>query len=152
MIDGGISQLNAAVKALDEAGSAACCLSISKSRSLRPQKHESEVSIEEIHEPGRKNPLKFRKNDPVILFLQKMRDEANRFAITYSRNLSLKKRHVSPLLEIPGMGEKRAKALLTAMPDLYSNKEISAVMIHEKAKLPLDLAQKVYDFVMESKL
>ncbi|MDR2869002.1 MAG: excinuclease ABC subunit UvrC [Deferribacteraceae bacterium] len=151
LIDGGISQLNAAVKALAAGGSSAACLSISKSRSLRPQKHDSEESIEEIHAPGRKNPLKFRKNDPVLLFLQKMRDEAHRFAITYSRNLSLKKRHVSPLLEIAGMGEKRAKALLTAIPDLYTNESISAEQIHEKAKLPMELAEKVLEFVKASK-
>jgi excinuclease ABC subunit C len=152
LIDGGISQLNAAVKVLQDAGSQAACLSISKSRSLRPHAHETEESIEEIHEYGRKNPLKFRKNDPVLLFLQKMRDEAHRFAITYSRKLSLQKRHVSPLLDIAGMGEKRAKALLTALPDLYTNESITAELIHEKAKLPLELAQKVLEFVNSKRL
>jgi excinuclease ABC subunit C len=151
LIDGGISQLNAAVGELRRANSQAACLSISKSRSMRPTKHETAESIEEIHEFGRKNPLKFRKNDPVLLFLQKMRDEAHRFAITYSRNLSLKKRNVSPLLAIPGMGTKRAKALLTAIPDLYTNENLSPEMIHIEAKIPIELAEKVMEFVAQTK-
>jgi excinuclease ABC subunit C len=149
LIDGGISQLNAAVAVLKEVGSESACLSISKSRSLRPRKHESSVSIEEIHSPGRKNPHKFRKNDAVLLYLQRMRDEAHRFAITYSRSLALKKRHVSPLLEIPGMGIKRAKALLTAMPDLYSRVDLTAEMIIAEAHLPAELARRVAEFVKE---
>jgi excinuclease ABC subunit C len=152
LIDGGISQLNAAVSELNRANSHAACLSISKSRSLRPTKHETAESIEEIHEHGRKNPLKFRKNDPVLLFLQKMRDEAHRFAITYSRNLSLKKRNVSPLLAVSGMGTKRAKVLLTAIPDLYTREDLSPEMIHIEAKLPLDLAERVVEFVQQMKL
>lgn len=150
LIDGGVSQLNATVKVLNEAGSSAACLSISKSRSQRPQQHDSPVSIEEIHEPGRKNPLKFRKNDPVLLFLQKMRDEAHRFAISYSRSLSLKKRHVSPLLDIEGIGAKRAKAILTSMPDLYTREGLTAEMIREEAKIPADLASKVLVFVKDN--
>ena len=147
LIDGGISQLNAAVAVLKASGSEAACLSISKSRSLRGVKHESPVSIEEIHSPGRKNPHKFKKNDPVLLFLQRMRDEAHRFAITYSRSLALKKRHVSPLLEIEGMGVKRAKALLTELPDLYVRLDLSEDLIVEKTKLPRALAAKVVAFI-----
>ena len=147
LIDGGISQLNAAVAVLKASGSEAACLSISKSRSLRGVKHESPVSIEEIHSPGRKNPHKFKKNDPVLLFLQRMRDEAHRFAITYSRSLALKKRHVSPLLEIEGMGVKRVKALLTELPNLYVRLDLSEDLIVEKTKLPRALAAKVVAFI-----
>ncbi|MDR0454798.1 MAG: excinuclease ABC subunit UvrC [Deferribacteraceae bacterium] len=147
IIDGGVSQLNAAVSALRSAGSDSACLSISKSRSLRNIKHETPESIEEIHEYGRKNPLKFRKNDPALLFMQKMRDEAHRFAIKYSRALSLKKRHISPLLTIKGVGEKRAKAILQAMPDLYSRNELTPEMIRAETKVPMDLAEKIAAFV-----
>ncbi len=143
LIDGGISQLNAAYAVLKAAGSGSVCLSISKSRGLRYMKNDTSESIEEIHAPGRKNPLKFKKNDPVLLFLQKMRDEAHRFAITYSRSLALKQRKVSPLLEIPGMGTKRAKQLLTAMPDLYSREDITADDISKEGKIPKDIAEKI---------
>ncbi len=151
LIDGGISQLNAAVAVLKAAGADSACLSISKSRSLRPVKHETSESIEEIHEHGRKNPLKFRKNDPVLLFLQKMRDEAHRFAITYSRSLSLKKRHISPLLAVQGIGEKRARAILRAMPDLYSRGNLTPEMVRSEAKIPAELAEKVTAFVKSMK-
>lgn len=147
LIDGGVSQLNAAYAVLKEAGSSSCCLSISKSRSMRPNKFDSDISIEEIHAPGRKNPLKFKKNDSVMLFFQKMRDEAHRFAITYSRSLSLKKRKVSPLLEIPGMGAKRAKAVLMAIPDLYYRANLTAEYIKETAKIPLEQAEGIIKFL-----
>ncbi len=147
LIDGGVSQLNASVAVLKEYKSASACLSISKSRSLRHEKHDTPESIEEIHKFGRKNPLKFKRNDPVLLFLQKMRDEAHRFAITYSRGLSLKKRRVSPLLEIPGMGVKRAKAILMAIPDLYARENLTAEFIQKSAKIPLELAENVVKFI-----
>jgi excinuclease ABC subunit C len=144
LIDGGISQLNAAAAILQKAVPEAAILSISKSRSLRFMKNDLEDSIELVHAPNRKNPFKFRKNDPALLFLQKLRDEAHRFAITYSRTLSLKKSKVSPLLEIEGIGVKRAKAILLSIPDLYSRDDLTPELIHSLGKISLPMAEAVY--------
>jgi excinuclease ABC subunit C len=151
LIDGGISQLNAACAVLKKTLPEAAVLSISKSRSLRFMKNDLEDSIELIHIPNRKNPHKFRKNDPVLLFLQKLRDEAHRFAITYSRALSLKKSRVSPLLEVDGIGESRAKKILLSIPDLYSRDDLSPELIRCLSKLPLQLAEAVYEKVRDKK-
>jgi excinuclease ABC subunit C len=107
-------------------------------------KNDLEESIELVHAPNRKNPFKFRKNDPALLFLQKLRDEAHRFAITYSRTLSLKKSKVSPLLEIEGIGVKRAKAILLSIPDLYSREDLTPELIHTLGKISLPMAEAVY--------
>ncbi len=149
IIDGGIGQLNSALKAAELSGITAPFISISKSRSLRPQKHEFENTIEQIHLPNRKNPVIFRKNDPLLHFIQHLRDESHRFAITYSRSLALKNITKSPLLQIEGMGEKRLKQLLTAIPDIHSRKDLSVDIIKEQGRLSKELAEKVYQFIIQ---
>lgn len=147
IIDGGTGQLNSVLRAAREAGFKAAFISISKSRGMRFMKNDVEASIEEIHLPNRKNPAMFAKNDPLLHFIQRMRDEAHRFAITYSRSLALKGMYKSPLLKVEGMGEKRLKKLLTAIPDIWARKDISPEFIRDEAKLPLDLAEKVTEFL-----
>ncbi len=151
IIDGGIGQLNSAMKAAENAGITAPFISISKSRSLRPQKHEFEDTIEQIHLPNRKNPVIMRKNDPLLHFIQRLRDESHRFAITYSRSLALKNISKSPLLNIQGMGEKRLKQLLTAIPDIHTRKDLSVNIIKDYGRLPQELAERVYDYIINNR-
>ena len=151
IIDGGIGQLNSVLKSAESAGITAAFISISKSRSIRYLKNDREDTIEEIHLPNRKNPVILRKNDPLLHFIQRLRDEAHRFAITYSRSLALKGLSTSPLLSIEGMGTKRLKSLLTAFPDIHSLNNITPEEIKTAAKLPLELAQKVVDFIKAEK-
>ena len=151
IIDGGLGQLNSAVKAAELSGITAPFISISKSRSLRPQKHEFENTIEQIHLPNRKNPVIMKKNDPLLHFIQHLRDESHRFAITYSRSLALKNITKSPLLQIEGMGEKRLKQLLTAIPDIHTRKDLTVNIIKDYGKIPEELAEKVLKFLEEEK-
>ena len=151
IIDGGLGQLNSAIKAAELSGITAPFISISKSRSLRPQKHEFENTIEQIHLPNRKNPVIMKKNDPLLHFIQHLRDESHRFAITYSRSLALKNITKSPLLQIEGMGEKRLKQLLTAIPDIHTRKDLTVNIIKDYGKIPEELAEKVLKFLEEEK-
>lgn len=151
IIDGGLGQLNSAVKAAELSGITAPFISISKSRSLRPQKHEFENTIEQIHLPNRKNPVIMKKNDPLLHFIQHLRDESHRFAITYSRSLALKNITKSPLLQIEGMGEKRLKQLLTAIPDIHTRKDLTVNIIKDYGKIPEELAEKVLKFLEKEK-
>ena len=151
IIDGGLGQLNSAVKAAELSGITAPFISISKSRSLRPVKHEFENTIEQIHLPNRKNPVIMKKNDPLLHFIQHLRDESHRFAITYSRSLALKNITKSPLLQIEGMGEKRLKQLLTAIPDIHTRKDLTVNIIKDYGKIPEELAEKVLKFLEEEK-
>ena len=151
IIDGGLGQLNSAVKAAELSGITAPFISISKSRSLRPVKHEFENTIEQIHLPNRKNPVIMKKNDPLLHFIQHLRDESHRFAITYSRSLALKNITKSPLLQIEGMGEKRLKQLLIAIPDIHTRKDLTVNIIKDYGKIPEELAEKVLKFLEEEK-
>lgn len=147
IIDGGIGQLNTVLKAAKKAGFSSEFISISKSRSIRHLKNDRDDTIEEIHLPNRKNPVILKKNDPLLHFIQRIRDEAHRFAITFSRSLALKGMKTSPLLSIDGLGTKRLKDLLIAIPDIYNRRDITPDEIREKTKLPIDICKKIIEFI-----
>ena len=147
IIDGGIGQLNSAVRAAEEAGSDSLFISISKGRSIKFMKHDGADSIESIHLYGRKNPVNLKKNDPLLMFVQKMRDEAHRFAITYSRSLALKNLTKSPMLAIEGLGEKRLRKLLEAIPDIHARKGITAEEINAETGIPIEICRRVADYM-----
>jgi excinuclease ABC subunit C len=67
---------------------------------------------EEIFLPGRSQPLVLPRDSQGLYLLQRVRDEAHRFAIGYHRRLRTKKSLASILEEIPGIGPKRRQALL----------------------------------------
>jgi excinuclease ABC subunit C len=147
VVDGGIGQLNSAIRAAEENGVDANFISISKGRSIKFMKDQQEESIESIHLPGRKNPLNLKKNSPVLLFVQKVRDESHRFAIDYSRKLALKNFKKSPLLDIKGMGEKSLKKVLEFYPDIYSRKDLTAEELSSNCKIPHTLAESIIEFI-----
>ncbi|MGE4497950.1 MAG: excinuclease ABC subunit UvrC [Deferribacterales bacterium] len=147
IIDGGIGQLNSAVRAAEEAGSDSLFISISKGRSIKFMKHDGAESIESIHLYGRKNPVNLKKNDPLLMSVQRMRDEAHRFAITYSRSLALKNLTKSPMLGIEGLGEKRLRKLLETMPDIHARKGITAEEINIETGIPLDVCLRVAEYL-----
>lgn len=147
IVDGGIGQLNSAVKAAEDTGYDAQFISISKGRSIKFMKDASDESIESVHIPGRKNPLNMKKNDPLLLFIQKVRDESHRFAIEYSRKLALKNFKRSPLLDIEGVGEKTVKKILEIVPDIYSRKDISPELLSSMCKIPLKTAEVIVQFI-----
>jgi excinuclease ABC subunit C len=62
--------------------------------------------------PNRKNPVILRSNSTALFLLQRVRDEAHRFANTYHRTLRKKARLVSRLDAVPGVGPQRRRALL----------------------------------------
>jgi excinuclease ABC subunit C len=110
-------------------------------------KHDGADSIESIHLYGRKNPVNLKKNDPLLMFVQKMRDEAHRFAITYSRSLALKNLTKSPMLTIEGLGEKRLRKLLEAIPDIHARKGITAEEINAETGIPIEICRRVADYM-----
>ena len=102
VVDGGIGQLNAALRTLTELN----CPPL-------PVIGLAERD-EEIYIPGRREPLKLDRHHAGLRVLQAVRDEAHRFAITYHRELRQKRLTESLLDDLPGIGEKRKLALLRA--------------------------------------
>ena len=100
VIDGGRGQLNAAIKALSQAGMAPLpVLSLAKKR-------------EEVYLPGRTDPLVLPRDNAGLKLLQAVRDEAHRFALAYHRDLRRKRIADSILNEVEGIGPRRREQLL----------------------------------------
>jgi excinuclease ABC subunit C len=100
VVDGGQGQLGAARAAATEVG-------LEKLPMASLAKREEEVFL-----PGRARSVRLPVRSPSLRLLQRARDEAHRFAITYSRKRRTKRTVTSALLEIPGIGEVRRRALL----------------------------------------
>lgn len=106
LIDGGKGQLSSAVEVMTELGLDDIPLvAISKG----PDRN---AGREEFHQPGRSS-FTLPHNEPVMHYLQRLRDEAHRFAIGAHRQRRKNEAERSPLDQIPGIGAKRKKALLS---------------------------------------
>lgn len=99
LVDGGPTQLDAAVRGIASAGCRLQAAALAK-------------RLEEIYLPGRSRPLLLEPNHPVRLLLQRVRDEAHRFAVTRHRRRRSARRLATQLVAVPGIGPKRAHRLL----------------------------------------
>ena len=100
LIDGGVGQLNAAMAALDLLELELPIAGLAKRE-------------EELWLPGASESLRLDPSDPAHLVLRQARDEAHRFAITRHRKRRSKRTLATELINVPGIGPGRAKALLT---------------------------------------
>ena len=104
VVDGGKGQLNVALRVVEELGLA------------------DEIPVaalakrfEEVFVPGRADPVRIPRQSEALYLLQRIRDEAHRFAIDYHRSLRAKRMTKSVLDDIPGLGPTRRKRLLKEM-------------------------------------
>jgi len=102
LIDGGLGQLHAA-------GDVLAGLELGQLEYASLAKKE-----EWVYRPGTSEPIRIPKTSPVLQLLQRIRDEAHRFAITYHRNLRAKRTLQTELTQIPGIGPLTARKLLQA--------------------------------------
>jgi excinuclease ABC subunit C len=131
LIDGGKGQLNAALEVRQKLG-----LDSVPIASLA--KGNEEVFI--ANEP---QPVYIAKDSPALHILQRARDEAHRFAISYHRSLRHKEGITSALDNIPGIGPKRKKALLRKFGSIKSIKEASPEELSQTEGITPALAKKV---------
>jgi excinuclease ABC subunit C len=130
MVDGGKGQLGVAIEVFRELDiTEVDLIGLAKMRTERdPFAEEVEHSSERVFLPGRKNPIVLKPNSTALFLLQRVRDEAHRFAITYHRLLRAKERLSSSLDTIPGVGPSRRKALLKHFGSL---KRVRAATVEE---------------------
>ncbi len=113
VIDGGKGQLGSVVEILREKG-------VDDIAVIGLAKREEEVFL-----PDKSQPVILPRNSYALKVLQRIRDEAHRFAITFHRSLRQKRQTHSKLLAIDGVGEKRVKALFDAFKNLENIKNAS---------------------------
>jgi len=120
LIDGGLGQLHAA-----EAALAAIGMDHLERASLAKKE-------ELVFRPGSTEPLRIPRTSPVLQLLQRIRDEAHRFAITYHRALRAKRTLQTELTTIPGIGQATAKKLLQVFGSVQGVKDASETDLAEK--------------------
>jgi excinuclease ABC subunit C len=144
VIDGGRGQLGVALAVRTDLNLGELeMVGLAKMRVERdPRASEIQRSEERVFLPGRANPVILPRNSSALFLLQRVRDEAHRFAITYHQKLRDRARLSSPLDAVPGIGATRRRALLrhfgsltrvraATLEELQQVKGISAVLAHE---------------------
>lgn len=142
IIDGGKGQLSMAKKAMEKAN-------ISNINIISISKGENRNDGNEIIHSFDKGSIILRKSDPSLYYLQRLRDEAHRFAIGTHRQKRDKNMYLNPLDEIPGIGIKRKKELMNAFG---SAKGVGKAKIKELMKvdgISKNLATNIYNWFNE---
>ncbi len=129
MVDGGKGQLNIAVSIIEELGlqGAFHLIGIAKKDEARGETQDK------IYTPGRRNPVNLGKDPDLLFFLQRVRDESHRFAISFHRKRRKRAYKRSALDNIPGIGPQRKKTLLKHYKSIAKIREAS---VDELSALP----------------
>ena len=144
VIDGGAGQLAAAVEALTELGLLDIALmAVAKGP-------ERDAGRERFFLPGRE-PFMLQARDPVLYFVQRMRDEAHRFAIGTHRNRRSKGLGRSELDRVPGIGGRRKKALLQHFGSARGVAEAGLRDLEQVPGINKTVARAVYDHFHDSR-
>lgn len=140
LVDGGKGQLSAARAILEDMGiEDICMIGIAKGP------HHGRDGREVFHMPDGRE-ISFPLNHPVLFYLQRLRDEAHRFAIGAHRQKRSKAITVSSLDEVPGIGPSRKKALLM---HFGTAKAVKSAALEDLLKAPgvsKAVAQQIYDY------
>ncbi|MCX5906300.1 MAG: excinuclease ABC subunit UvrC [Deltaproteobacteria bacterium] len=146
IVDGGKGQLNVALAVLQELGlNHLAAIGLAKDKETGPKK-EDEKTADKIYLPNVKDPILLLRHSFALRYLQKVRDEAHRFAIAYHKKLRGKQGLRTILEEIPGIGEVKRKALLTSFGSLPKIAEASLEALSQVVSLTQKDAQTVFGF------
>jgi len=121
VVDGGRGQLSAVLPVLKRVGAEEVAVAALAKRE------------EEVFLPGRRDPVRIPRREPALRLLQRLRNEAHRFAVSYNRKLRTRRTIQSRLGEIPGIGPGRQQALLTRFGSVEG---IVAAGVEEVIRVP----------------
>lgn len=140
LIDGGRGQLQAALDALQELGiSDLRVVGVAKGPSRQP-------GLEQLHVPEQDQPLVLAPDSPGLHLIQRIRDEAHRFAITGHRGRRARARQESELDKVDGLGPLRKKRLLHALGGLAQVKRASVDDLVRVEGISQALARRIHQF------
>ncbi|CAO5674663.1 MAG: UvrABC system protein C [Holosporales bacterium] len=138
LIDGGIGQVNAVLKILQDLDLSIPIVGIAKGK-------DRNAGREHFIIPN-KDPFQLPFQSPLLYFLQKLRDESHRFAITTHRQRRIKNISVSRLDDVDGVGAKRKKALLLHFGSVQFVKEATLEDLMRVDGISESVAQKIYNY------
>ncbi|CCB66206.1 MULTISPECIES: excinuclease ABC subunit UvrC [unclassified Hyphomicrobium] len=143
LIDGGLGQLSVAREVLAGFGLHDIALiGVAKGP-------DRDAGREHFHIPGRDRPIMLEAKDPVLYFVQRLRDEAHRFAIGTHRAKRAKSLGANPLDEIEGVGPTRKRALLKHFGSAKAVSRAGVEDLKAVDGISADMAKKIYDFFHE---
>ena len=148
VVDGGKGQLAMALAAMAEIGvSGVEAVGLAKDR-VQAAARSAEIrrSEERVFLPGQSNPVILKRNSNALFLLQRVRDEAHRFAITHHKKLRARQTIYSILDQVPGVGGARKRALLRAFGSV---KRIEEATLEDLLKVP-SISEKVAQEILES--
>jgi excinuclease ABC subunit C len=131
IIDGGKGQLNAALEVMRE-------LKLDNLAIAGLAKENEELFL-----PGQSQPVVLPNSSNALKMLQRLRDEAHRFAISYFQKVHKKRTFVSALDEIPGIGPKKKKLLIQHFGSVQGIKQASQEELRAVKGIDQNLAQKI---------
>jgi excinuclease ABC subunit C len=130
VVDGGAGQLGRAVLVLDELALDIPVVGLAK-------------RLEEVYVPGNADPIAIPKGEEALYLLQRVRDEAHRFAVSYHRKLRGKRMVDSVLDEVPGVGPARKRALIRHFGSLKRIREATEDSL--AGVVPDKVAENLYE-------
>lgn len=135
VVDGGKGQLGMALAAMRDLGVEDIdVIALAKMRvQPSPRSRDIQRTEERVFRPGQANPVTLSRNSNALFLLQRVRDEAHRFAITHHKKLRSKQTLHSVLDQIPGIGGVRKRALLRALGSL---KRIEEATLEDLLEVP----------------
>lgn len=139
LIDGGAGQVSAVAQIMDEMGVEDIPM-IGVAKGV-----DRDAGKEEFYRPGAP-PFALRMNDPVLYFIQRLRDEAHRWAIGAHRARRTKAISATPLDEIPGVGATRKRALLAHFGSAKAVARAGLTDLQAVPGISEAMAQTIYDF------
>jgi len=139
LIDGGPGQVDAALSALAEAGvDGLAVVGVSKGADRR-------VGQERLHRAGEPTPIVLEADSAALHFIQRVRDEAHRFAITGHRKRRARRYHESVLEAVAGLGPARRRALLTHFGGLQGVMRAGIADLEKVPGVGASMARSIYD-------
>jgi excinuclease ABC subunit C len=143
LIDGGLGQLGVAREVIGTfAIEGVALIGVAKGP-------DRDAGREHFHIPGRTSPMMLEPRDPVLYFVQRLRDEAHRFAVGTHRAKRAKALGANPLDEIPGIGPGRKRALLKHFGSAKAVSRAGKEDLAAVQGISAQMAQTIYDFFHE---
>jgi len=148
LLDGGRGQLNAAQEVFKELKiNGVDLISLAKERAIEGSSFSTSGKTEEkVFHPQYKEPFVLGRNSPILHLLDRIRDEAHRFAVTYHKKIRGKETIKSELGEIPGVGQVRQKELLKYFKTVDQIKKATEEELAEAPTMNRKLARIVHLF------
>jgi excinuclease ABC subunit C len=148
LLDGGRGQLNVAQEVFKEVKiKEVDLISLTKGRTVEGSRLSRLRKTEEkVFHPQYKEPILLERHSPILHLLDRIRDEAHRFAITYHKKVRARETIKSELGEIPGIGRVRQKELLKFFGSVEKIKEATEEKLAKVPKMNRKSAQIVYRF------